>query len=122
MSIWFRYNTSFPGSSSCRSQRWITLILDFLDFRGDLLWWIGLQRNRLPFGRRLVLFDYRLEEFVEVMNKGGFEELWGELDKLAQVLEKYRKHATYNICSIVFLELCYRCVDERLLLSSLHGE
>jgi hypothetical protein len=83
MSIWFRYNTSFPGSSSSCSQRWITLILYFLDFRGDLLWRVGLQRNRLPFGRRLVLFDYRLEKFVEVMNKGGFEELWGELDKLA---------------------------------------
>jgi hypothetical protein len=81
-----------------------------------------LQRNRLPFGRRLVLFDYRLEKFVEVMNKGGFKELWGELDKLAWVQEKYREHATYNICSIVFLELCYRCVDEGLLLSSLHGE
>ena len=107
MSIWFRYNTSFPGSSSCCSQCWITLILDFLDFKGGLLWWIGLQRYGLPFGRRLVLFDYRLEEFVEVMNKGGFEELWSELDKLARLLEKYRKHATYNICSIVFLELCY---------------
>ena len=31
-----------------------------------------MQRNRLPFGRRLVLFDYRLEEFVKVMNEGGF--------------------------------------------------
>jgi hypothetical protein len=33
----------------------------------------------LPFGRGFVLFDYRFEEFIEVVDEGGFEELGGEL-------------------------------------------
>jgi len=33
----------------------------------------------LPFGRCFVLGDYRLEEFIQMVDEGGFEELRGEL-------------------------------------------
>jgi hypothetical protein len=38
-----------------------------------------LESDCLPFRRGFVLFDYGFEEFIEVVDEGGFEELGGEL-------------------------------------------
>ena len=38
-----------------------------------------MESDCLPLGRGFVLFDYGFEEFIEVVDEGGFEELGGEL-------------------------------------------
>ena len=90
MSIWLSNNTflrSCRGRSSS-SLGWITLVLDFLDFDGCFLRWIGLEGDFLPIFGGLVFGDNGFEDLVEVGCKGGFEELWGELDELVNSKEK----------------------------------
>lgn len=44
----------------------------------------------------MILFDYGLEELVEVYCEGGFEELWCELDWVSDYREQRLKKVTIS--------------------------
>jgi hypothetical protein len=63
------------------SFRWISLILDFLDFDSSFFWWVGEVCDLLPFVIGSILGDDGFEELVQVMCKSTFEELRSELEQ-----------------------------------------